>query len=113
MLTALAPTPFGGYQPEPSLPWLISTMLVVCVAIAEEIMMIRKANERYLDYRERASFMLPLPRVVSRILTAPNRMILKKEYPDRVREVLYTFVTYCVILIALSLPFIALKWRIL
>jgi protein-S-isoprenylcysteine O-methyltransferase Ste14 len=113
LLTALAPTPFGGYQPEPSLPWIISTMLVVCVALVEEIAMIRKADEGYLAYRERAPFMLPLPGVVSRVLTAPNRMILKKEYPENVREVLYTFVTYCVILIAISLPLIALNWRIL
>jgi len=113
LLTALAPTPFGGYQPEPSLPWLISTMLVACVALAEEITMIRKADEGYLAYRERAPFMLPLPGFVSRVLTAPIRMILKKEYPENVREVFYTFVTYCAILIALSLPLIVLNWRIL
>ncbi len=113
LLTALAPTPFGGYQPEPSLPWLISTMLVVCVALAEEITMIRKAGEGYRAYRERAPFMLPLPRLVSGVFTAPNRMMLKKEYPENVREVFYTFVTYCVILITLSLPFITLNWRIL
>ena len=108
LLTALAPTPFGGYQPEPSLPWLISSMLVVCVALAEEITMIKKAGEGYRAYRERSPFMLPLPGIVTRIFTAPFRMMLKKEHPENIREVLYTFVMYLAIFIALSLVVVRL-----
>jgi len=111
LLTALAPTPFGGYQPEPSLPWLISAMLVVCVALAEEITMIERADAGYLAYRERTPFMLPLPRFVSQVFTAPNRIVMKKEHPGTLREVLYTFVVYTVILVALSLPVLALNLR--
>lgn len=113
LLTALAPTPFGGYQPEPSLPWLISAMLIVCVALAEEVTMIERTDEGYLAYRKRAPFMLPLPEIVSRVLSAPNRLMLKKEYPECIREVFYTFMVYCVVLIALSLPLTALNWRVL
>ena len=108
LLTALAPTPFGGYQPEPSLPWLISTMLVVCVALAEEITMIKRSGEGYRAYRERAPFMLPLSGIVIRIFTAPFRMMLKKEHPENIREVIYTFVIYLVIFIALSLVVVRL-----
>lgn len=103
LLTTLAPVPFGGYQPEPSLPWLISMLLVICVALTEEIMMIRQADESYLKYRRSAPFMLPLPRFLSRMFTAPNRILLKKDYPESGRQVLYTFVTYCIILILLSI----------
>jgi protein-S-isoprenylcysteine O-methyltransferase Ste14 len=111
LLTALAPTPFGGYQPEPSLPWLISSTIVVCLALSEEIAMIEKEDEKYLEYRRRTPFMLPLPRLVSRAFTAPNRIVLKKEYPSNLREVLYTFMIYIMILIVLSLPVMALNWR--
>jgi len=103
LLTTLAPVPFGGYQPEPSLPWLISMLLVICVALTEEITMIRQADESYLTYRRSAPFMLPLPRFLSRMFTAPNRILLKKDYPESGRQVLYTFVTYCTILILLSI----------
>jgi len=103
LLTAITPVVFGGYQPEPSFPWLISTLLVICVALTEEIKMIKQADESYLTYRRSVPFMLPLPRFLSKIFTAPNRILLKKEFPESGREVLYTFVIYCTILILLSI----------
>jgi protein-S-isoprenylcysteine O-methyltransferase Ste14 len=113
LLTALAPVPFGGYQPEPSFPWLISTLLVICVALIEEIKMTEQADETYLAYRRSAPFMLPLHSFLSRIFTAPNRVLLKKDYPESGREVLYTFVIYCTILILLStfIQGLNLIWR--
>jgi len=103
ILTTLAPVPFGGSQPEPSFPWLISTLLVICVALTEENKMMKQADEGYLTYRRSVPFMLPLPRFLSRLFTAPNRILLKKEFPESGREVLYTFVIYCTILILLSI----------
>ena len=104
LLTALAPVPFGGYQPEPSLPWVISTLLVVCVALTEEIAMLTRADEGYAAYRRRTPFLLPLPRWLARIVTAPNRWLLGKDFPDTGREVVYTFGVYLILLILLSLP---------
>lgn len=102
LLTALAPVPFGGYQPEPSLPWLVSALLIICVALTEEITMIKQADEGYLAYRRSAPFMIPLPQFISRIFQAPNRILLNKDFPESGREVLYTFIIYCTILILLS-----------
>jgi protein-S-isoprenylcysteine O-methyltransferase Ste14 len=103
LLTALAPFPFGGYQPEPSLPWLISTLLVVCVAMSEEIAMIKQADESYRRYRMKTPFMLPLPGFVTGILTAPNRILFKKDFPESGREIVYSFIIYLIILVLLSL----------
>jgi protein-S-isoprenylcysteine O-methyltransferase Ste14 len=103
LLTALAPVPFGGYQPKPSFPWLISTLLVICVALMEETKMVKKAEERYSAYRRSTPFMLPLPKFLSMIITAPNRILLKKDFPENGREVVYTFFIYCTILILLSI----------
>ncbi len=110
LLTHLEPYPFGGYQPEPSLPWLISALLVICVALSEENSMMREAGEGYTDYRRRAPFMLPLPTSLSRILTSPNRLLLKKDLPESGREVLLTFLIYSTILVLLSATMLALDW---
>lgn len=103
LLTALAPFPFGGYQPEPSLPWLISTLLVICVAMSEEIAMIKQDHESYKRYRKKTPFMLPLPGFVIGILTGPNRMLFKKGFPESGRDIVYTFIIYLIILVLLSL----------
>jgi len=103
LLTAIMPFPFGGYQPQPSLPWLISALLVVCAALTEEITMIKEADETYLEYQRNAPFMLPLPRLLSRTFAAPNRIFLKKEFPESRREVFYSFVIYITVFMLLSL----------
>ncbi|MFQ5819585.1 MAG: methyltransferase [Candidatus Heimdallarchaeota archaeon] len=108
LLTKFTPHVRGGYQPEPSFPWIHSTLLVICVALIEEITMIKQADESYLTYRKSTPFLLPLPPVLSRIFTAPNRMLLKKDFPEKGREVLYTFFLYCIILILLSLIILGL-----
>lgn len=103
MLFASTESRYRGFQPEPSFPWLISTLLVICIALTEEIKMIKQADEQYLEYRRNTPFMLPLPRFLSKMLTAPNRILLKKDFPESGREILYTFVIYCVILVLLSI----------
>lgn len=112
LLTALAPVPFGGYQPEPSFPWLISTLLVICVALIEEIKMTKQADETYLAYRRSAPFLIPLPKFLLRIITAPNQIILKKKYPESGKEVIYSFIIYCIILMLLSLLTFGLSYII-
>jgi len=88
--------------PVPSFPWLVSMLIVICVALAEEIKMIKQANEQYLEYRRNTPFMLPLPWYLSKLLTVPNRLLLKKPFPESGREVLYTFIINCAILVLLS-----------
>lgn len=102
LLTALTPVAMGGAKPEPSFPWLISTILIICVALAEEITMIKQADD-YLQYRRSSPFMLPLPRFLAKVITAPNRVLLKKDFPESGREVIYTFVICSTLLILLSL----------
>jgi protein-S-isoprenylcysteine O-methyltransferase Ste14 len=103
LLTALTPVAMGGAKPEPSFPWLISTILIICVALAEEITMIKQADDDYLQYRRSSPFMLPLPRFLAKVITAPNRVLLKKDFPESGRKVIYTFVICSTLLILLSL----------
>jgi hypothetical protein len=70
-----------------SLPWLLATMVIIGVAMLEEVKMRRIQGEAYQSYCSRTSFLLPLPRFVSKIFSAPLRLFFKKDYPERKREV--------------------------
>lgn len=85
-----------------SLPWLLSTMVIIGVAMLEELKMRRIQGEAYESYCRRTSFLLPLPRIVSKIFSAPLRFIFKKEYPERKREVFTMLALYTVFSLVIS-----------
>ncbi len=91
-----------------SLPWLLSTMVIVCVAMQEEMTMDREAG--YHDYRSRIPFLLPLPSSVSRVISWPQRLVLRKERPESGWEVFIVLLVYTGILVLLSLPFVLFHW---
>ena len=85
-----------------SAPWLIATMVILGVAMLEEIKMRREQGAAYDAYRERTPFLLPLPKVVTKIVAAPMRFVLRKERPESGKEVAIVIVLYTVILLLLS-----------
>ncbi len=91
-----------------SLPWLLSTIVIVCVAMLEEIKVKRETG--YEAYRSRTPFLLPLPSLLTRIFSAPQRLVLKKEFPENGREVLGVAILYTSILVILSIPFVVFQW---
>ena len=112
ILTMLVPVPRGGYQPEPSFPWLLSSLIIICVALNEERVMIDQSDTQYKKYRKNTPFMIPLPRFLSILLMAPYRLIIKKDFPQNGLEILYTFVIYLTLLIASSLLVLLLNAKI-
>jgi protein-S-isoprenylcysteine O-methyltransferase Ste14 len=114
LLASQALIPFGGENPGASLPWVVSSLVIVCVALGEEIKMGRELGGEYAAYRASASFMFHLPRFVSEVITAPIRLLLKKDRPENGKELLVTFVVYLAILVLLSLPFLLLDipWHV-
>jgi len=110
LLATLSGFPRGGYNPSPSLPWLISFLIVICIALTEEIEMTKRHGEKYSKYQSSAPFMLPLPKFVSSVATSPIRILFKKNLPKSRKEIIYTFAVYSVTLVLLSLPFLLLKW---
>ena len=91
--------------PEPSLPWLIYALTLVAVALNEESKMAKKYGDRYMKYHSSASFMLPLPKTISRLVTFPIRVLLKKNLPENKKEIAYTILIYATMLISLSVFF--------
>jgi len=63
----------GAFATPPALLWLISTMVVIGVALLEEAEMLKRYGERYEEYRKRAPFMIPIPKWLARIIAAPLR----------------------------------------
>lgn len=85
-----------------SLPWLLMTMIIIGVAMLEELRMRRERGEEYESYCRRTPFLFPLPRFVSKIFSVPLRLIFKKDHPERKREILAVLVFYTVLCIVLS-----------
>ncbi len=85
-----------------SAPWLIATMVIIGVAMLEEIRMRREQGTEYGVYRERTPFLLPLPGFVSKIIATPMRLVLRKDWPESGRDVAIVIVLYTVILFLVS-----------
>ena len=103
LLATFAPYPRGGYVPRPTLPWLISSLVIVGVALQEETRMEKKYGKKYVEYRRRVPFMVPLPRILVVFITVPMRF-LWKDHPKNAREITYTVFVYLIILVLLSIP---------
>lgn len=103
LLASFVGAPMGGYVPPPSLPWLISALIIIGVALHEENV-IRKHGSEYLKYRDKTPFMLPIPKHLSNLITAPVRKLLKKEMPENRKEIALIIFLYGITLVLLSTP---------
>jgi len=110
LFAAQQPVPMGGSNPGASLPWLLTSLVIIWIALAEENKMRKEDSERYLQYTASAPFMFPIPRFVSNVITFPMRLLLKKNRPETGEELLATFAVYAALLILLSLPFVLMDW---
>lgn len=91
--------------PPSSLPWLILASIIVGVALSEEIEMIKHYGNEYLKYREKTPFLMPLPRIISKFIKLPLKIIIKKDFPENKKEILLSILVYDILLIILSIPF--------
>jgi hypothetical protein len=93
---------WGSVAYYPSFAWVVSTLTIICVALAEECSMMRLAGSDFREYREHTAFMIPLPSVIAKIVTAPHRILLRKALPENKKEILCVFIIYSAIIITLS-----------
>jgi len=110
LFAAQQPVPMGGSNPGASLPWLLTSLVIICIALAEENRMRKEGREGYLQYTVSAPFLFRIPKFVSTIITFPMRLMLKKDRPETGKEMVATFAVYATILILLSSPFVLLDW---
>ena len=88
-----------------SLPWLVSTMVIIGVAMVEELSMSRQHGKIYDEYRKRTPFLLPVPAYLGRALRWPFRTLFGKEWPERPREVAIVLSLATAVLIGASALF--------
>lgn len=84
-----------------TLNWLVSSLILVGLALVEEINLRLDDGLNYVEYADRVSFMFPLPRLVRRIVSAPFRIIWGSDFPENLRMV---FVTLVLVFFVVSLP---------
>jgi protein-S-isoprenylcysteine O-methyltransferase Ste14 len=85
-----------------TLPWLLASMIIIGVAFLEERKMKQKYGETYEAFRQRAPFLFPLPRFIRKLFSLPLRLVFRKAYPDRKREIATVVTFYTALLIFLS-----------
>ena len=66
-----------------SLPWLLSTLVIIGVAMIEELNMRRQHGDEYESYRRTAPFLFPLPHFVERAFASPFRILFVLRDPNR------------------------------
>ena len=98
------------YEMPSSLPWLITSLVIICVALLEEIKIKQKFPVEYENYKQRAPFLFPLPKFLSKPITFPVRLLFKKEQPESVKEIVIVFFVYMGLLILLSILFNAIDF---
>ena len=110
LFAAQQPVPMGGSNPGASLPWLLTSLIIIWIALAEENRMRKEDSERYSQYIASAPFMFRVPKFVSAAIMFPMRLLLKKNRPDTGKELVTTFTVYATSLILLSSPFVLLDF---
>jgi HEAT repeat protein/protein-S-isoprenylcysteine O-methyltransferase Ste14 len=90
------------YELSDSLPWLLATMIIIGVAMLEEVKMSRVFGDAYESYRRRAPFLFPLPRFLAKASGFPLRLMFKKPYPERKREIVAVLAFYAAFLVGIS-----------
>lgn len=90
----------GAFTTPPALLWLITAMIVIGVALLEEVEMIKKYGERYEEYRRRTPFMIPIPKLLTKIITLPMKIF--GEQLKNTKEIVAAIILYTAIIIAIS-----------
>jgi protein-S-isoprenylcysteine O-methyltransferase Ste14 len=93
-----------------SLPWLISTLVIVGVAMVEEIRMRTEHGASYTSYRGRTPFLMPLPKWLNAVVSTPMRLVLRRTWPETGAQVALVTAVYAVLLIGMSIPFVVFDW---
>ncbi|HSG27274.1 MAG TPA: DUF1295 domain-containing protein, partial [Candidatus Krumholzibacterium sp.] len=102
LLLLLARYPKRSWGISGSLPWLLSTIFIIGVAMMEELRMLREAGGEYREYRAKAPMLFPMPRLLRRFFSLPLRLMFRKDLPERKREVVAVLTVYTIVMLIIS-----------
>ncbi|MBN1272569.1 MAG: HEAT repeat domain-containing protein [Candidatus Aminicenantes bacterium] len=85
-----------------ALPWLLSAVIIIGVALLEERKMKRQLGQKYEAYIRKTPFLFPLPKWFTAVLSAPSRLFFKKKIPERKGEIAVFLAVYTLLFVGLS-----------
>jgi len=74
----------GAFIIPPSYPWLISTLIIIGIALYEENSMKMLYKKDYMEYKEKTAFMIPLPRWLENLIKWPLRIKREEKMIDNI-----------------------------
>jgi len=83
---------YGESRPK-SFPWVVSFLLIICIALIEEINL-SSINDSYKKYKDNSHFMMPLPKVISYVIVVPYMLLSKNTEPNNKKDIILVFVIY-------------------
>jgi len=89
-----------------SLPWMLSAMIIIGVALLEERKMKKQLGNQYERYSKKTPFLFPLPRFLSKPFAIPTRLLFKKKFPERKGEIAVILSIYTLLLVGLSYVYV-------
>ena len=85
-----------------TLPWLLATMVIIGVALLEELKLKRTYGKSYALYQKSTPFLFPLPDFVKKIFTFPTRLLFKKAFPGKKREIVAVLCIFTMVIMGMS-----------
>ena len=92
-----------------SLPWLLSTMIIITIALLEEIHMQKKYGKDYSIFKSKTAFMFPIPKFIKKIIKHPILILFKEKQLKSRKHVFVFSLYYSILFIAISYLILAYK----
>ncbi|MEE4311847.1 MAG: HEAT repeat domain-containing protein [candidate division KSB1 bacterium] len=85
-----------------TLPWLLATMVIIGVALVEELKLKRTHGKSYALYQKSVPFIFPLPGFVKKIFSLPTRLLFKKSFPGEKLEIVAVLCIFTIVIMGMS-----------
>jgi hypothetical protein len=92
-----------SYSISDSLPWLLSTLIIIGIAMVEEIKMSKLHDNKYEEYRKDSYFMIPMPKYFCRVISAPFKAFFNKSFPTKKSEITIVLLFYFFLIVLLTI----------
>ncbi|MFX1285713.1 MAG: hypothetical protein ACFFB5_18880 [Promethearchaeota archaeon] len=102
-LTAFLQPGYGTYVPNPTFFWIVTSLILIAIAIREENTLLKAQSNFYLSWREKTPFLIHVPNKISFYLLKPVKRVIAKEWPETDKEILVTILVYGSILVFLTI----------
>ncbi|MGQ9546198.1 MAG: hypothetical protein ACUVTR_03420 [Dehalococcoidia bacterium] len=87
ILAALTPDVKGGVNPGASLLWLLSSSVIIGIALTKEMEMVRMYGQTYPGYQKNTALTLLVGKFVSSLISVPSRLLFRRNLPQNEMQV--------------------------